>query len=142
MPRGPFRRFLERSLELLERQAPVDHRALVRAVAPREVAVVVDGEAVGLAFAGGGVAVAPLARPAVELRTSRAAILELLLGGATLLEAILDDRFFLRGAPGDLVAFDEGFRCYLRGAVRAPSFPSLLRAYRAGLFPNQELDDG
>ena len=141
MAEGRFRRFLARSLERLAVEAPGHYRALASAVAPRQVVLRVDDEVVGLVVAAASVVVAPALRPAVELRTDRTTLLALVRGGH-LLEAILDDRLFLRGAPADLVAFEAGLRCYLHGAVRAPSLPPLLDAYREGVPLPKELDHG
>jgi hypothetical protein len=48
----------------------------------------------------------------------------------TLLDAVLSDALAMTGAPDDLLAFHDGLIAYVHGAVRAPSFPALLSAYR------------
>ncbi len=66
------------------------------------------------------------------METTRAVILDLVDARAGLVEAILDDRLGLRGALPELARFHDGLMLYLHGAMRAPSFPGLLRRYRDG----------
>jgi hypothetical protein len=82
--------------------------------------------------AGGVARVTAEARaPAVECRTTRRAILDLVDARTTLMAAVVADRVWLRGSVEDLLAFHDGLMVYLGGAVRSPSFPWLLRQFRA-----------
>ncbi|WP_437564859.1 hypothetical protein [Sorangium sp. So ce542] len=128
---GTFASFLARSLDLIERELPWAYEAMSRALAPREVLIEVDGERVGVACARGAVRVEGAARaPAVECRTTRRAILELIDARSTLLDAVVSDAVSLRGSVDDLLAFHDGLMIYLGGAVRSPSFPWLLKEFR------------
>jgi len=128
----PFRGFLERSLACLSHEAPLAYARTCETLASRAIRADVDGEVVPVRFTRERARVLDEepARAAVSLRTSRRAILDLLDARCTLVEAVLDDRFFLAGAPDDLVAFHDGFTAYLHGAVRSPSLPDLLAEYR------------
>lgn len=98
---------------------------------PREVLLFVDGEEVSLTFAPGGVYLAPQVRyPTVVLHTSRRTILDVIDARLTLNEAVLADEILLQGSPADLAVYHEGLLTYVRGAVRCPSFPSLLERFR------------
>jgi hypothetical protein len=68
--------------------------------------------------------------PAIDVRTTRATVLALIDAELSLVDAVLADHLSLRGALPDLLAFHEGLTTYVHGAVRAPSFPALLAAYR------------
>lgn len=131
-PERRFAAFLAESFTVLEREMPPAYATLCATLAPREVLLGVDGEMVALAFARAGVRFLPAPRaPRIEVRTTKAAILRVLDADSTLLQAVLDDALFLRGCTDDLLDFHDGLMSYVHGAVRAPSFPSLLRAYRA-----------
>ncbi len=100
-------------------------------LAPREVALDVGGEVVAVAFDDRGHRALPSpVAPRVELATTRAAILDLLDGRITLLDAVLADRIVLRGGLDDVIAFHDGLMTYLHGAVRSFAMPGLLRSYR------------
>jgi hypothetical protein len=131
VPDRGFAAFLDASFAALRRELPDLHGELCAALAPREVALAVDRELVALRFERSHARLLPEPRrPAVEVHTSRAAILALVDAEETLLEAVLGDRLSLRGSPADLLTFHDGLMLYLHGAVRAPSFPGLLRAFR------------
>lgn len=110
---------------------------MCRQLAPRAVRLCVGDETIPLVFAPAEVrTVTAIKRPQIEVVTSRAAILAVIDAASTLLQAVLDDRLALRGAPEDLLAFHDGLMAYVHGAVRAPSFPALLRAFRAAVPPH------
>lgn len=126
-----FRDFLASSFALLAREVPTAYTHMCRQLAPREVILRVDGETVALVFRCDDVHIAPHSpHPQVEIETTRATVLSVIDAEATLTEAVLDDRLLLRGRLEDLVAFHDALLTYVRGAVRAPSFPHLLRRYR------------
>jgi hypothetical protein len=125
-----FSQFLERSLVLLERGAPRAHRALREHLAGLDLGVSVDREALSLVSGPRAIRVRRgSGQHSTSLRTSRTALRELLEGHTTLLDAILDDRFELRGSAKDLVSVDEAFSVYLQGAVRSPGFPELFSEF-------------
>ncbi len=132
-----FRSFLKRSLRLLWEQHPPSYQQMALALAGKRVLIEIDHEAIALRFADGTVYTEdPHGHFDVEARTSKAVILGLVDGQHTLMSTVLEDLFFLRGAMPELLAFHEGLTFYLQGAVRAPSFPGLLRRFRA-LEPSQ-----
>jgi len=127
-----FASFLRRSLEALERELPDVGQRLAACLESLAVSVQVDdetmvvrsdGRRVSCDEAGGAAAVA--------VRTGRSTLLALIDGGTTLTDAVLSDGVLLRGDPADLVRFHDALWLYMQGAVRAPSMPDLLRAFRA-----------
>jgi hypothetical protein len=102
------------------------------ALGTREVLIEVDGErtAVTSTKSAARVEAAPRA-PVVECRTTRSAILDMVDARMTLVDAVLSERVWLCGGVEDLLAFHDGLMTYLGGAVRCPSFPWLLREFRA-----------
>ncbi len=126
-----FADFLAQSFGALQRELPAVYAQLCRQLCPREVGIVVDGETVAACFQRDDVRLSRhRVNPAVEMRTSRGAILAVIDGESTLLDSILDDRLCLRGGPEDVLAFHEALLTYVHGAVRAPSFPGLLADFR------------
>lgn len=130
---GRFGEFLRESFAALAGEMPELYRRLCATLAPRQVRLQVGAEDIGLEFAADRVRfVACGPAPAVELRTTRAVILDLVDARTALVEAVLDDRLGFRGALPELACFHDGLMLYLHGAMRAPSFPGLLRRYRHG----------
>ena len=104
---------------------------MCRRLASRGVALRVDEEHVAVVFTRDEARIVADGDPcAVEVRTSRAAVLRVIDARDTLMSAVLADRLVLRGAPRDVLAFHEGLMAYVHGAVRARSFPELLRQFR------------
>lgn len=127
-----LRSFLEQSFALLRDEAPAAHRRLHRSL-----------DRLGLCIVEGG------RRFAVQCETDRlvtgtvngdtavvtavecATILALVDGELPLEQAIREDRLFVRGGIRDVAAAFDALSIYLRGAIRCPSFPALLNAYRS-----------
>jgi hypothetical protein len=132
-----FRKFLETSLVLMAQECAPAYRYLCEVLAPRQVAILVDGEEVALAFAQDQATTLPLAdaQPVLHLQMGRSTILDLTDGKFTLQEAILDGAVAVYGDLKDLVLFHEGWLTYMRGAIRCPSFPDLLERFRAASSP-------
>lgn len=127
-----FASFLQRSLETLAHERPDVAARLAATLAGLEVTVEVDGEGVLLGSDGERVVCAPALRPAaVVVRATRATVLALADGELALLDAVRSDRLHLQGTARDLARFHAALGLYLQGAVRAPSFPDLLHAFRA-----------
>jgi hypothetical protein len=128
-----FGTYLEHSLLVLQREVPAAYVWLCRVLAPREVLLEVDGESVVLASSRDCIRLGiRSSTPRVRVKTSSPTILGVIDGTSTLMEEVLADRLFLQGACSDLLAFHDGLVAYVHGAVRAPSFPQVLRAYRTG----------
>ena len=104
---------------------------MCRRLASRGVALRVDEERVAVVFTRDEARIVADGDPcAVEVRTSRTAVLRVIDARDTLMSAVLGDRLVLRGAPRDVLAFHDGLMAYVHGAVRARSFPGLLRQFR------------
>jgi len=97
----------------------------------RRVGLRVDDERVAVVFARDDARiVADTGLCTVDVRTSHTAVLRVIDARDTLMSAVLADRLVLRGAPRDVLAFHDGLMAYVHGAVRARSFPELLRQFR------------
>ena len=126
-----FRTFLARSFDALRREVPEAYSRMCRRLASRAVALRVDEERVAVVFARDEARIVADGREcAVEVRTSRTAVLRVIDARDTLMSAVLADRLVLRGAPRDVLAFHDALMAYVHGAVRARSFPDLLRQFR------------
>jgi hypothetical protein len=104
---------------------------MCRRLAARRVDLCLDDERVAVVFARDEASIVGDAGPCtVEVQTSRTAVLRVIDARDTLMSAVLADRLVLRGAPPDVLAFHDGLIAYVHGAVRARSFPELLRQFR------------
>ena len=127
-----FGRFLARSMDLIAKERPSAFERLNDALGGLRVRLAIDGVAVHPRFTAAGFELAEDAPdPHVDLESDRAAILEVADGRLTLEDAVWNERIVLRGGLRDLVAFHDALAIYLQGAVRCPSFPTLLDAYRS-----------
>lgn len=123
--------FIETSLAALRHECPTAYIQMCALLVPREVLLLIEGEAVALAFGRDRVHSLPRPRsPTVQLRTTRQTILDVIDYRLTLDEAVLVDAILLRGDVEDLALFHEGLLTYVCGAVRCPSFPPLLDRFR------------
>lgn len=119
------------SIEALEREFPPAYAAMCARLAPRVTSIEVEGERTTLRFAPTGVARDTTQSPAeLIVRSDRRTILDVVDGEVTLVDAVLQDRLAVQGHPDDLVAFHDALLLFVHGAVRSPSFPSLLDAFR------------
>ncbi len=131
MPETTFAEFLSESFDLLKSEVPQAHAELCRRLAPHEVHLRVDDEDVAVRFESTRARFLPAPCAAsVGVETSRDTILALVDAETTLEDAVLDGPLVLRGHCDDLLAFHDGLVAYVHGAVRAPSFPGLLRRFR------------
>jgi len=131
VPRQPFADFLFTSFAALEQELPAIYAEMCRILSPRVVAIAVDDEHIRVRFDAATVRLLAGSGPAViEVQTTRAEILALVDAEATLVGSVVGDRLLLKGTATDLLAFHDGLLTYLHGAVRAPSFPQLLRRFR------------
>jgi len=128
-----FAGFLRQSLALLAAESPVHLAAMASAFRARQVRIMIDDEAaVQLTSDGRALRFSPEAvDAAVEVSFSSRDLLRVLGGDETLDDAIIEGRVAVRGRCPDVLAFDEALRAWLHGAVRSPSFPSLLHRLEA-----------
>jgi hypothetical protein len=123
---------LDSSLALIREDCPPAYAQLCRLLAPRQVQLHVDREALWLSFTPHAAALHPgqAPDPAITIRFTRLAILDMLDAKLTLQDAIQHGRIGLQGDLHHLTLFYEGWLTYLRGAVRCPAMPALLDDYR------------
>ena len=131
VPDASFSALLRRSLGALERERPDIAQRLAAALAALAVTITVGDEQLGIRSDGTRVVVGePASAPQVRVSTGRATILALVDGAVSLVDAVLADDMRLVGEVADLARFHDALWLYLQGAVRAPSFPVLLRVFR------------
>jgi hypothetical protein len=129
--RIPFRGWVDRGLRTLERELPWAYDRMAAALGAREVALTVDDEAATVESDGKTVWLRDEPRaPSVTLRTTRREIVALAEAERSLVSSVLLGETVLRGRVEDLAAFHDGLLEFLRGAVRSPSFPGLMDAFR------------
>ncbi|MDB4932433.1 MAG: hypothetical protein JWM10_4917 [Myxococcaceae bacterium] len=130
--RVPFRGWVDRGLRTLARELPSAHARLAAALGAREVRIVVDAEEAVVESDGHRVWLRDEASaPCVTLATTRREVVVLADAERSLVESVLRGDTVLRGRVADLAAFHDGLVEFLRGAVRSPSFPGLMDAFRA-----------
>jgi len=133
-----FAAFLRESFDVLRAEMPDLHALMCQRLAPSRVELRVGDELVGLAFSENDVVFrlgAPRANARsadIEVRTTRQTILELVDAETTMLDSVTAETLFFGGALGELARFYDGLMIYLHGAMRAPSFPNILRRFRHG----------
>jgi hypothetical protein len=111
---------------------PEAYAAMCGYLRGKELELQVGGEVVALGFDAEASLLERSERPAVRLVTTRAGILDVIDARRSLATAVLADELHLRGRPADILAFHDALLAYVHGGVRAPSFRSLLRRFRAG----------
>jgi hypothetical protein len=131
VPRRAFRDYLAESLEQIERHAPDVYALLGQSLGERSVRIEVGGESLSLRIQNGNVAIdATPTAAAIETRTTRAAIVAIAGGEATLEQAVLDERVHIRASVDDLAAGMDALAVYLNGAARCPELLGLMDAFR------------
>lgn len=129
---APFAEIVGRALALIRAEVPWVHETMERAIGPWTVRIVVDDEpaTVGIAPTG-SIEVGGDARPShVTCTTTSQAILGLVDGRETALDAIEADRIALFGDARAILAWHEVLELFLHGAVRARGFDALLDDFR------------
>ncbi len=131
MTRAPFREWVDRGLRTLLAELPWAHARMAAALGVREVTITVDGEVTAVQSDGARVWLRdePVA-PAVTLTTTRREIVALVDAERSLVTSVVLGQTVLRGRVADLAAFHDGLLEFLRGAVRSPSFPWMMDAFR------------
>jgi hypothetical protein len=132
----PCRTLEEYVGELIRRLGAADAPALERmraVVDGRRARIVLDDEAVDVAFAGDDLHVAPAGSAIVEGVgvTDRATTLELLDGYLEVTDAILDGRLDVTGTVDDVERMFLAIEILLDVAARAPALQELAADYRA-----------
>ena len=129
MAERTFFQFLDAALEALRAETPKAYTLLLRALAPTGLLLRVDGETQVLAVVQGKHRLSTRGTAPVSLRTARAALVELLEGRRTLLDAVLDDSIEIRGTPEQVAALHDALVAFFAGSVRSRSLPALLSSY-------------
>ncbi len=129
---GPVRRLLAESLLSLAREQPAQHALMCEQLQGHSVEVCVGTERFFLGFAPGSARVEAAGPPAEALLvTGRRVLADVLDARLSLSDAVLTDALEVMGPLPSLMALHEGLVTYVHGAVRCPSFPSLLSRLRA-----------
>lgn len=126
-----FTRFLRRSLEVLEAEAPRAYALVSERLGARAVSIQVGAECVGIQATKGRLVASRSLPSGTHARASLSTLRALLDGERGLTDAILAEEVVLIGELEDLVQFYEALLTYFRGAVRCPSFASLLDRFFA-----------
>jgi hypothetical protein len=133
LPDARFGDLVWRAVDTIRTEVPWVHDAMSRAIGSWTALVVVDGEpaTIGAASAG-SISVEAHARASdVTCTTTSEAILGLIDGLETALDAIKGDRVALVGSADALLAWHDVLDLFLHGAVRARGFEALLDAFRS-----------
>jgi hypothetical protein len=124
---------LRRSVEHLSDEVPDSYRLVLRELGPLVVELDVDGELFSLR---GGhrleVSDGAADAPGTRIATSRTAILEVLDAKVGLAQAVEAGSIAVRGSLDDIQRAHDTMLAYVHAAVRAPSQPELLAAFRTG----------
>lgn len=132
-PDTSFAGFVRRALTAIRAEVPWAYDALGKALSGRTTLLLVDGEPAAVrADAKAGIEVGEARGESdVVCTTTSRAILDLIRGRETLLEAVLSDRIELRGEVDALLAWHDALEMFLHGAVRARAFEGLLKDFQA-----------
>lgn len=127
-----FSTLVRRSLSVLRAEHPESYAVLCRDLRGERLGLAIDGEEMTVAFTGGEAEVLERGGgETVGFGSARRTLIELLDGRLTLLEAIESGGVYLRGEVAAMARFHDGLVDYLRGAVRCPGFPALMKDLRA-----------
>ncbi|MFP2929920.1 NAD(P)-binding protein [Pyxidicoccus sp. 3LG] len=134
-------KLLAESLVALAREQPRQHARLCEQLQDRTVEVRVEAEHFLLRFAPEGARVERAGAPSeARVLMGRRALGDVLAARLSLAEAVLTDAVEVVGPLDTLMALHEGLVTYVHGAVRCPSFPSLLaRCARCAARPSLSL---
>jgi hypothetical protein len=125
-----FRRFLDRSLTVLEQDVPAAHARVRRLLGTMRVSIGVDAEQLTLFDTSDGIRISNVdGHHDAKAVTTRGALADLLNGRLSLEDAILADRVMLRGSVDDLADLYDALLVYFRGAVGTPRFAVLLEEF-------------
>lgn len=129
---GPCANLLTRAWEILRRDELRAFTHMVDALGPLTVALEVDDEVFSV-LGGDRLSVQPGldAAAAVRVRASRAAVLRLIDGEASFLDAVFARDIRLTGATPDLMRLARAQRAFTEGAIRARRMRPLIAELRA-----------
>ena len=133
-----LRAFLDRSFEVLAREAPDASSRLGRALAGLHLCVI-DGDRRFAVRQVGSRLVSDAISGDEPVITSidRATILALVDGVLSLEDAVRQDRLLVRASPPHCARVFDALAIYVRGAIRCPSFPALLVDFRS-IIPHEQ----
>ncbi len=128
-----FSIFVERSLDLLMEEAPLNYRYICTALGSLNVLFEIDRDTASLSQRAGRIIISrPQDEFDVRVVSKSSVILELVDGIQTMDEVIMKGQLHMWGSPVDLVQAFNVLTAYLEGAVRGPSLPALLAEFRTG----------
>ncbi len=128
MREASVRDLVHDSLVAIRDECPSAHARIGDALGTRKVRVSVGAEVVWVNFAE-SVVVGAEQDADVDIVVGRAGLVDLVLGRDTVEDALLGGRLDARGSLEDLLAFHEGLRGYVAGAVRSPSAGRLMARF-------------
>lgn len=132
-----FTACVTRSFDTLRQECPEAYLRACGFLVGLRVALEVDGENVVLEVSRERIDIVPVGTPAdICASTTRTTIDDLYQGHSTTEHAILSDAVLLKGSIDNLARFHDALLDYVRGAVRCPSFPALMAAYRSPVRQN------
>jgi hypothetical protein len=111
------------ALRVLARERPDAHAAFRALLGDRSIALAFGDD--DRATIRDGAVVDGVADPTVEVTTSARTLHGLLHGAVAPLDAVLDDRLFVRGDADDLIAVAAAMNVFLQGALRCAAMPAL-----------------
>lgn len=127
-----LRIFLDRSFELLARDAPGAYSRVCDALGGVDLCVVDGGRRFAVRSHGGRLASGAVRGDEhVVIGVDQQTILALVDGHLSLEQALREERLFVEGSPSHAANAFDALSIYLRGAVRCTSFPALLADFRS-----------
>lgn len=128
--RNDFWEILSDSLDLLQQRQPELYRQIAELLADCELSLEIDGTPRALTWPGGQHAVKKPQNPAVEVKATRQAILQLCDGQLDLLTALREGHLEVRAPIVRVVAAFDALMLYLSGLSRIVESQALLQRYR------------
>jgi hypothetical protein len=139
MSYGEFADFLDASLRVLRDRVPVAYDRLCAQLSDSPILLRVDRSSFVLTVSENQLTIVePHDAPVLEIAVSKSVVLDLLDAKTTLLDAIREDRLFLKGSVQSLPVFFSALQTYVRGALRSASFETLLASYRQNCAPRSD----
>lgn len=124
--------FLMESFSLLAAELPPAWARFCACLEGRSVQIRVDKEAFVVRFAGGRpVIAAPDEAYDASVETTRQTIFDVLDARLSMRDAIVRDVLRVTAPLPTVTRLHEGIIAYVHGGIRCPSFPSLLKRFRA-----------
>jgi hypothetical protein len=125
--------FIQTSLDVLRDECPLAYQTMCRLMTGQSVTLTIGVETMLLVFSQEHVEVTPSDQQDtshLHLDASEQTILALADGHTNILDALVSGLLELKGPLPDIALVYETLIVYLSGAVRCPSFPSLLDDFR------------